>query len=289
MGTNTSPNHRSAYSLPLSARSSRVSYNLSTANGGTFRVMTARQARKEQPGPGYYTPKDTFTDDIIRDASPKYTIRGPSREQVDYLKLITKESVSPGPTYFPNTSTSLTSRLGDSPRYSFGSSARSRADRGNLAPGPGAYTPQFPQLPSGAPEIHFGKSTRPDIGLKSAFPGPGTYEPIRTKHGAGGDLGDAPGYTMGARPNEALERPITVPGPGTYNSNPNSVKLVPPAFRFGRSEQRYHPQTSRKRLLISKDHQHENIGLDSPGPIYRFAPPPGGPRFSFGTAERFPD
>eukprot|EP00736_Rhodelphis_marinus_P011756 Rmarinus@m.21035 len=288
---------KSYTSLPLSARSTRSeAYGQIVPSPPTIpRSLTARQRKKLEPAPNHYHPKNNFSDGVVHCSPPRYSIRGPSRDKSDYLKLVITESASPGPVYFPLTSTSTTHTLGDSPRYSFnGGVNRLRVDRAVTAPAPGTYTPRLPRGVS----INFTRSERPDLSCGPYTPGPGTYNPALSARGVGGELGDAPKYSMGVRINaDSVEKPVSNPGPGTYQPSVRSVKHRPPMSKFGRAEQRYSLQSSLKRLHISNEHQFEKMGIDSPGPVYSLPQTVGGmskvgkkgPVYSFGTASRFMD
>ena len=185
------------------------------------------------PGPGHYNeppPSDPH----------QWTFPHETRD----LHLGKRDTVGPG-NYDP-------ALAATGPEWRFGGASRTKREAGDI-PGPGAY-----ELPDLKEKVAFSLSSRHGVSDKEERPGPGTYDPELQ--------GSAPLYSLGSAGRLQLIRPSLTPGPGQYDSHPQTAPSSKyPSFRFG----------SGQRISLQPT-------VRSPGPgAYENIPQSAGPRFTF--------
>jgi len=114
-----------------------------------------------------------------------------------------------------------------SPGWRMGTASRS-VDRKTDVPGPGSYNSPG-KISKTSPRIGFG--VKSPTSLKDYTPGPGSYEPFALR----GYDHKAPSYTM--RPRSANpDGRAKVPGPGTYDATSRIQNQTSPSFKMGTSK-----------------------------------------------------
>eukprot|EP00741_Cyanophora_paradoxa_P012886 tig00020629_g12442.t1 len=216
---------------------------------------------------------------------------GPRQPQKQYLsKETTKEHLGrtgPGPIY------SVTTSIGDAPKFSIGGAGRAKSGLENASPGP-AYNVTAAAEKETGPRYGFGTAPRKGMGIANDEPGPGAHARPNDK----GEV-EGPRWTFGSTGRGRMGgggRDAT-PGPGAYpvDNDPSAQKA--PAATFGKSNR----DGERKRFL-SKEMEKDQKGWGTPGPgkyeLDNAVQPVGrqsktgkqanAPQHVFGSRDRFP-
>ena len=145
----------------------------------------------DMPGPGQYNPPQ------FPEEPPNWTFGKDKRD----LRLESRGVPGPG-NYDPKLA--QTAPLG-----SFGNESRAKTTRVDV-PGPGAY-----EAPSGLDKVAYSLSSRHYVPDKEERPGPGAYDPAL--------YNTAPQFSLGSAPRSQAIQPSSSPGPGQYDSHPQTA------------------------------------------------------------------
>lgn len=225
------------------------------------------------PGPGHYNQPP--------DSEPhQWTFSHGSRD----LKLGKRDVPGPG-NYDPTLGVA-------SPEWRFGGEGRERREPRD-EPGPGAY-----DLPDIKDKVAFSLSSRHGVSDKEERPGPGAYDPAL--------YSSAPRFSLGSAARSQAIQPSALPGPGQYDSHPQTapsskyfshrfgtgqrVNLHPAAETPGPGAYQHLPKTAGPQFTF-KGRYYNSVGEEVPGPgqynqeIPRQVAEPS-PAYNFGTERR---